>query len=240
MRKKRKISGSGTVFLFYTGALFALFLIFGIGLLGQLWEKQIRYQSVVSLEGWDPGEDPEELEEELKKIRGFYSFTPVLEIPVKLRAEGYTMDAVFTGTELEALEKQVSRSKEVPLGNRPVLLLGEESLAAMTDRNGHAISEEKQKELLERFEKVDWQYCLDSGGGQTEIWNSCLAAGTLSFPSGEIYIPYSQAEALAGTGGASRFLLTVRGKENYERAAAYFEPEGSGSFEGDSRIHTEE
>ena len=133
------------------------------------------------------------------------------------------MDTVLTGTTLEDLEKTVSRSMEVPLGNQSVLLLGEESLAAMTDKNGHEISEEKQKEFLEQFGALHWQYCFAGEEETSAIWKPCLIAGILSFPSGEIYIPYSQAETLTRTGKTSKFLLTVRGKKNYERAVAYFQ-----------------
>ncbi len=222
MRKKRKLSGGRVVFGIYTGVLFVLLLSLGRGLFQQFSEEKVKYQSVVSLEGTDVSGGTENLQAELKKIRGFCFLTPVIEIPVRLRAEDYTMDTVLTGTALDGLEKKVSRSAEVPLGTRPVLLLGEKSLAAMTDRNGHVISEEKQREFLERYEEICWQYCLAGEDENTEEWDSCLIAGVLSFPSEGIYMPYSQAEALAGTNGTSKFLLTVRGKGNYEKAAGYF------------------
>ena len=49
-----------------------------------------------------------------------------------------------------------------------------------------------------------------------------LVAATLHAPSGEIYMPYAQAETLTGKKETNKFLLTVRGKENHERALEYF------------------
>ncbi|MCI8464786.1 MAG: hypothetical protein HFI63_02835 [Lachnospiraceae bacterium] len=202
-----------------TGLLAVFFLLFGIRIVRQLCEEKLQYQSVVSLEGLEWEGD---LEEELEKIRGISSFTLALEVPIRLKAEEYTMDITVIGVELDRLEKQISRSQETPLGNTPVLLLGEESLSEMTDRNGHKASEEKQKELLERSGEILWQYCL-IGEETLESWNPCLIAGTMYTPAGEIYMPFGQAKALVGTEETSKFLLSVRGKENYERALEYFQ-----------------
>lgn len=216
--KRRKPSGSHGVFLIFQVGLLVFALIFGLQMIREFSEGKASYQSVVSLEGLEWGE---ELTAELQKIPGIRSLTPAIRIPVKLRAEDYTMEAALTGVELDELEKQVSRSREVPLGNTPVLLLGEESLGAMADGNGHTASEEKQEELLERYGEINWQYCL-AGEGE-ENWRPCLVAGTLSSPADGIYMTYSQAGMLAQTKETKQFLLTVRGKENYERALGYFE-----------------
>ncbi len=219
-RKKRKPSWSGAACTILAGGLAAAILILGLRTAGRLCGEQALCQSVVSLEGMEPGEN---FEEELGKLSGFCSLTPVIEIPVKLRAEEYAMEVTWTGASLETLEKKVSRSREVPLGRTPVLLLGEGSLAAMTDRNGHGISEEKQREFLERYGEIQWQYCLSGEEGVKADWRPCLVAGTLSSPAEGIYLPYGQAETLAGTKETKQFLLTVRGTENYERALRSFE-----------------
>jgi len=222
-KKKRKLSGTDVVFLIFSGGLLVFFFTFGMQMIREFSEEKNQYQSVVSLDGLEWGE---EFEKKLKKIPGISSLTPAVEIPVRLKAETYTMEATLTGVELDGLKKQVSRSSEVPFGNVPVLLLGEESLAAMTDKNGHEVSEEKQKELMERYEEINWQYCLAGDGEDIEDWKPCLVAGTLSLPAEGIYMAYSQAEMLTGTKEQERFLLTVRGKKNYERALGYFEGAG--------------
>ena len=219
-KKRRRLSGSGVVFLVFSVGLLVFFCTFGLQMIREFSEGKKPYQSVVSLEGLEWGE---EFTAELKKIPGLSSLTPAVEIPVRLRVDTYTMDAVWTGVELDGLEMQVSRSREVPLGSTPVLLLGEGSLAAMTDRNGHGASEENQKELLERYGEMDWQYCLTGEGEEEENWKPCLVAATLASPADGIYMAYGQAEMLAGTKETDRFLLTVLGKGNYERALGLFQ-----------------
>ncbi|MCI8550790.1 MAG: hypothetical protein HFI68_09445 [Lachnospiraceae bacterium] len=219
--KGRKVSGSDVVFWIFAGLLSVFFLIFGIRIARRFHGEKMLYQSVVSLEGLECGED---FEGKLKEIPGISSFIPVIEVPVTLKVEEYRMEATLVGVEFDRLEKQVSRSRKTPLGNTAVLLLGEESLAVMTDQNGHGISEEKKKEFLERYGELEWQYCM--AGEEAENWKPCLIAGTLSLPAGDIYISYSQAKEIMGTEETSKFLLTVRGEENYEKALGYF---GAGS-----------
>ena len=223
--KGRKVSGSNVAFRVFAGVLSLLLLIFGIRTARRFHGDKMLYQSVVSLEGLEYGED---FEAEVKGIPGICSFIPVIEVPIRLKVEEYRMDATLVGVELDRLEKQVSRSWETPLGNTAVFLLGEESLTAMTDQNGHGISEEKKKELLERYKELDWQYCMSEE--DEENWKPCLIAGILSLPAGNIYIPYSQAEGIMGTGETSKFLLTIRGEENYEKALGYF---GAGSAQSE-------
>lgn len=219
-RKRRKPFGSHGVFLIFQGGLLVFVLTFGMQMIREFSEGKALYQSVVSLDGLEWGE---KLTAELQKIPGIRSLTPAIRIPVKLRAEDYTMEAALTGVELDELEKQVSRSSEVPIGNTPVLLLGEESLGAMADGNGHTASGEKQEEFLERYGEINWQYCLAGEGEGEENWRPCLVAGTLSSPADGIYMTYSQAGILAETKETKQFLLTVRGKKNYESALGYFE-----------------
>lgn len=179
------------------------------------------YQSEIMLGDMEYNE---EFLKEAQKIPGIRSVTPVMEIPVKLRAEGYTMEVSLRGVDLTELIMTVREASEVQMGNTPVLILGEHSIAMMEDANGHRISEKKQKELLERFRETDWQYCL-AGLGETgdrngpEDWKSCLIAGILSFPAEEIYLPDWQAqnlaEMLSGQTVVTRILVTVQGEKNY-------------------------
>lgn len=176
----------------------------------------------------------EEFLKEVNKIPGVRSVTPILEIPVKLRAEGYTMEITLQGVDLGELSMTVRESNEVPIGNTPVLLLGEKSISIMTDANGHQISEKKQKELLSRYMETDWQYCfisVDEVGNSNEMedWEPCLIAGILSSPADEIYLPYEQAEnykeMLSAQIPVTKVLMTVQGEKNFEEAMKYFRSE---------------
>jgi len=173
----------------------------------------------------------EEFLKEANKIPGIRSVTPILEIPVKLRAEGYTMETTLLGVNLEELIMTVRESNEVPIGNTPVLLLGEKSISIMTDANGHQISEKKKKELLSRYMEIDWQYCyisMDEVGNSNEVedWKPCLIAGVLSSPADEIYLPYEQAEnykeMLPAQIPITKILVTVQGEKNHVKALEYF------------------
>lgn len=96
-RKKKKLYGTDFVFLLLFAMLFVVLLSFGIQLiLGLRAEKKV-CQSLVALNNIEYNE---EFLEEAKKIRGIRSITPVIEIPVILRAKNYTMDAVWLGVDL--------------------------------------------------------------------------------------------------------------------------------------------
>ena len=109
-KKRRRLSGSGVVFLVFSVGLLVFFCTFGLQMIREFSEGKKPYQSVVSLDGPEWGED---LTEELKRIPGLSSLTPAVEIPVRLRVETYTMDAAFIGVELEELEKTEDRKSVV-------------------------------------------------------------------------------------------------------------------------------
>lgn len=90
-RKRRKPLGSHGVFLIFQGGLLVFVLTFGMQMIREFSEGKALYQSVVSLDGLEWGE---KLTAELQKIPGIRSLTPAIRIPVKLRAEDYTMEAL--------------------------------------------------------------------------------------------------------------------------------------------------
>ncbi|MDE6312297.1 MAG: hypothetical protein K2M46_01540 [Lachnospiraceae bacterium] len=224
-RKNRKVYSSDIVVLLFTVCLMGFVVWFGI----YLWqsgqsEKKI-YQSFVAL---DHMEYNEEFRKEAQKLPGLRGMIPVMEIPVRLRAENYTANVILTGLDLSKLTMKVSESNEVFLGNTPVLLLGENSLMTMVDHNGHGISEQKQKEMLNEYKEIEWQYCfVGETGDDFENWKPCVIGGILSYPSEDIYIFYEQAQQIMGTVGRERditkILLTIQGRENYEKVLSYFE-----------------
>lgn len=227
-RIKKKLYGTDIIFLLLLAMLFVVLLWFGIQLiLGLRAEKKV-CQSLVALNNIEYNE---EFLEEAKKIRGIRSITPVIEIPVKLRAKNYTMDAVWRGVDLSDLKMKITQSNEMSIGSTPILLLGEGSLTAMVDNNGHAISEKKQEEFLEQFKEIEWQYCMGAGEDVLEEWKPCLVAGILSDPSEDIYLSYEQASICSKKSGSqsiTKVLLTVQGEKNHKQALSYFmeqEPE---------------
>lgn len=170
--------------------------------------------------------------EKASKIRGIRQICPILEIPVRLKLEDYTMDTVWMAVDADVLEKKVQKAREVPLGTTPVLLLGKNSLAEMKDSNEHKISENQQKKFLDSFEKLELKYYVASqkADAENEIgevqWEDCIVAGILSSPSEDIYLPYAQGRMLCEAFADSEIkkaLITVQGKENYKKAQSYFE-----------------
>ncbi len=221
-RIKKKLYGTDIIFLLLLAMLFVVLLWFGIQLiLGLRAEKKV-CQSLVALNNIEYNED---FLEEAQKICGIRSITPVIEIPVILRAKNYTMDAVWLGVDLSDLNMKITQSNEMSIGSTPILLLGEGSLAAMIDNNGHTISENKQKEFLEQFKEIEWQYCMGAGEDVLEEWKPCLVAGILSDPSEDIYLSYEQASICSkkiGSQSITKVLLTVQGEKNYKQALSYF------------------
>lgn len=170
----------------------------------------------------------EELLEQARKIPGIRSISPVLEIPVRLRVNGYSVNTVFTGLDLEEALLNLAWAQETAVGDCPVLVLGGKSLDALTDENGYAISEAQQKKLLEGLDRQQFEYCLetDQSPEETADWRECRIAGILNETDDHIFIPYDQAQKLGISGGmpgkAEKILLTVQGKRQMELAKGCF------------------
>lgn len=263
MKKKHQQGSADKLLLFaLLSLLAALAVLFG-SLVQSVQSQKKLCQSVVPLGKYEYNAS---FLEQAEKIPGLRSVTPVCEVAVCLRADGYTMDAVLVGVDTSELLMRVKDAQEVMLGTVPVLLIGEKSLSHLTDANGNTASEKKQKELLENYRELTWEYRLigtgqevsgavmpdgaEQGregqngrmagagiqggglqsGGDTGAWKPCTVAAILSEPEKDIYLPYSQAAALLegagdseGSLSVSKILLTVRGEENYKKAAGLFE-----------------
>lgn len=226
-RVKKKLHGTDMVFIGCTLLLILGVLWFAVRLMQDHFSGKKIYQSEMTLGDMVYNE---EFLKEAKKIPGLRSVTPIIEIPVKLRAEGYTMETSLKGVDLAELIMTVKEASEVPIGNMAVLLLGENSIAMMEDANGHRISEKKQKELLSRYKEIDWQYCLagiDEMGNSdgVEDWKPCLIAGILSSPADEIYLSYEQAENYVKIFSVqtpiTKILVTVQGEKNHKKTMEY-------------------
>lgn len=193
--------------------------------------EERQYQEIVSL-----GKLPydAELLKKVEKLEGLVSFTPVLELPVELKLGDYTMNAVLQAVDLSELHMKGKAPKEIALGNTPVLLVGKNVLSGMTDANGRAISRAKLKKFWETSdgrllyhltEEEETQEPAASDTGDTEIhWMDCYAKARLTFPADGIYIAYDQGRRLVegSSLNCTKGLLTVQGKENFEKASAAF------------------
>lgn len=203
-----------------------------IALAGSLLWKQAderrNYQFTADLAGMEYNG---EFLEKMGKMQGIRQVYPVLEIPVRLKMDDYTVDTVIQAVDVEILDKKVEKGREVPVGSTPVLLLGKDSLAGMRDSNDHMISEAQQKKFLEDYDEQKVTYSVYSAAssgesGGTGQWKECIVAGILSYPAEGIYLPYDQGRALCENTGDSELikkaLITVQGRENYERVQSYF------------------
>lgn len=168
--------------------------------------------------------------EEIQKMEGFLSVSPVYEIPVRLRWGDYTTDTTFTAVDMEEFQMTGNAPEEISLGNTPVLFMGKDALNGLTDSNGHTISQKGLKKLKASSEELE--YCLQeeiaagigagsqastaqgSSGNDSEIqlWLPCIAVGDLTSPSDGIYIPITQISALTeGLPPVKKVLLTTQG-----------------------------
>lgn len=206
---------------FFILALCAIVLcLAGSILINQGGEDEI-FQDQISLGGM---KYDEELLSEAAKLPGIRSLFPILELNVRLKVGDYTKDTVLLGVDLEELSYQAKASREIAVGTNPVLLLGEKSLASLSDINGHAISEDQQKKYLEDYENLEIFLSFPTENG--ERWLPCVIAGVLKTPAEDIYLPYTQAQSLGQEYGLDlsigKALLTIKGKANREQALRCF------------------
>ena len=91
----------------------------------------------------NPAQIDEQLFTDLGKFPGILSATPLIELDVQLKVDDCIIDTKLTGIDLNRLSMQVQAAEDTALGSELVLLLGADSLKAMTDRNGQTLSEKK-------------------------------------------------------------------------------------------------
>lgn len=227
MRKQRKRSSTEKVLLFGILLLLISLVWFAVSVYRNMRSEKVICQSVVPLGKFVCYDD---IIGQAEKLPGIRSLTPAYEFPARLRADGFTMEATFTGVEIDELRMKTKQAAPTPLGSTPVLLLGEKSLSGMTDVNGQPVSEKRQKELLENCMELEWQYQMVNNSQNEQAqsekagWKPCLIAGLLSEPSEGIYLSSYQAVSLLNENGVDAksgitgILLTVQGEENYRKA----------------------
>lgn len=218
--------------VFITGILYLLIRLAVSFLTGMTGE----YQAVVSLGNMTYDQ---RILKQVEKIQGLVSFSPVLEIPVELKLDDYTMSTVLLAVDLKELKMEGKTYRDMETGNIPMLLAGKNTLKHLKDPYGHTISKRRlavfweksnqglqyhiAEDGLENTESSSHENTEKSGSIETD-WAECQAAACLSNPSEGIYISLEQGrDLLEGTGlDCRKALLTVRGKEAFEKARAVF------------------
>ena len=162
MKKKCTLGSADKLLLLAVLLLLAaLTALFG-SLIKSVHSQKKICQSVVSLGKYEYNAS---FLEQAEKLAGIRSITPVCEVSVTLKTDGYTMDTILTGVDTSELLMCIKDSQEVMLGNTPALLIGEKCLSSLTDANGQTVSEKKEKEILENYRELTWEYRL-TGAGQ--------------------------------------------------------------------------
>lgn len=218
--------------VFITGILYLLIRLAVSFLTGMTGE----YQAVVSLGNMTYDQ---RLLKQVEKIQGLVSFSPVLEISVELKLDDYTMSTVLLAVDLKELKMEGKTYRDMETGNIPMLLAGKNTLKHLKDPYGHTISKRRLAAFWEKSNKGLQYHIAEDGLENTESsshenteksgfietdWAECQAAACLSNPSEGIYISLEQGrDLLEGTGlDCKKALLTVRGKEAFEKARAVF------------------
>lgn len=218
--------------VFITGILYLLIRLAVSFLTGMTGE----YQAVVSLGNMTYDQ---RLLKQVEKIQGLVSFSPVLEISVELKLDDYTMSTVLLAVDLKELKMEGKTYRDMETGNIPMLLAGKNTLKHLKDPYGHTISKRRLAAFWEKSNKGLQYHIAEDGLENTESsshenteksgfietdWAECQAAACLSNPSEGIYISLEQGrDLLEGTGlDCRKALLTVRGKEAFEKARAVF------------------
>lgn len=180
MKKKRTLGSADKLLLFALLSLLAALTALFVSLVQSVQSQKKICQSTISLGKYEYNAS---FLEQAKKISGLRSITPVCEVSVTLKTDGYTMDAVLIGVDISELLMNVKDAQETALGNVPALLIGEKSLSGLTDANGNTASEKKQREILENYRELTWEYCL-SGTGQ-EMSGGANVTGAVQSKEGE-------------------------------------------------------
>lgn len=180
MKHKHTLGNADKLLLFVLFSLLAALAALFVSLVQSVQTQKKLCQSVVPLGKY---EYDASFLEQAEKISGLRSITPVCEVAVCLRTEGYTMDTVLTGVEISELLMKVRDAQEAALGNIPALLIGEKSLSGLTDANGKLVSQKKQKEILENYCKLTWEYRLTGAGW--EMSGDTMPYGTAQGEEGE-------------------------------------------------------
>lgn len=218
--------------VFITGILYLLIRLAVSFLTGMTGE----YQAVVSLGNMTYDQ---RLLKQVEKIQGLVSFSPVLEIPVELKLDDYTMSTVLLAVDLKEFKMEGKTYRDMEIGNISMLLAGKNTLKHLKDPYGHTISKRRLAAFWEKSNKGLQYHIAEDGLENTESsshenteksgsietdWAECQAAACLSNPSEGIYISLEQGrDLLEGTGlDCRKALLTVRGKEAFEKARAVF------------------
>lgn len=218
--------------VFITGILYLLIRLAVSFLTGMTGE----YQAVVSLGNMTYDQ---RLLKQVEKIQGLVSFSPVLEISVELKLDDYTMSTVLLAVDLKEFKMEGKTYRDMETGNIPMLLAGKNTLKHLKDPYGHTISKRRLAAFWEKSNKGLQYHIAEDGLENTESsshenteksgsietdWAECQAAACLSNPSEGIYISLEQGrDLLEGTGlDCRKALLTVRGKEAFEKARAVF------------------
>lgn len=188
MKKKRTLGSADKLLLFALLSLLAALTALFVSLIQSVQSQKKICQSIISLGKYEYNAL---LLEQAEKISGLRSITPVCEASVTLKTDGYTMDAVLIGVDISELLMNVKDAQEAALGNVPALLIGEKSLSGLRDANGNTASEKKQREILENYRELTWEYCLSGTG--TEISGSVNVTGAVQSKEGE-------SSKMAGTG----------------------------------------
>lgn len=161
MKKKRTLGSADKLLLFALLSLLAALTALFVSLVQSVQSQKKICQSTIPLGKYEYNAS---FLEQAKKISGLRSITPVCEVSVALKTDGYTMDAVLIGVDISELLMNVKDAQETALGNVPALLIGEKSLSGLRDANGNTASEKKQREILENYRELTWEYRLTDTG----------------------------------------------------------------------------
>lgn len=160
--------------------------------------------------------------EEIAKMDGLISVSPVYEIPVKLRWGDYSMETAFTVLDFDEFQMTGTAPEEIEMGNTPLLLIGKDTLTGLTDIYGNGISKRNLQKFWEIEDTPALEYCVTDSSEETDtpIWRPCLAVGCLTSPSEGIYISLSQASSLTEIlPPVEKILLTTQGVKFFARVA---------------------
>lgn len=171
------------------------------------------------------GEISGEVLEEIQEFSGFCRMWMSLTEEVEISVEDYKSGGKLEGVDLISYPMKIIKSGgQKVLGTKPRLVLGEDFLKGMTDKNGRKISARQAEKLMENVEVLTPKLKIDGEKEEKESEVLGIAEG------GGVYADAVQMRTWLsgeeGSAGISRICMEIRGKSHVSSARECLEEAG--------------
>lgn len=200
----------------------AFFLLTAITVAALLFYQLIRVQrkenqTIYITAEYEKGDVTREQLEKIQQFPGLSHIWTALSVQTSLSVEGYRGTAVLLGVNLETYPVSVLVSAgEKRMGDTPLLLVGEDFLAGLTDEAGGSVTERQKKILRAQMDSLEAELTFEEN-------KETVTAQFLGIVSGsELYMDADQLRTMCERANlycsCRRICLEISGSQNAEKA----------------------